>query len=165
MDQVSESYVKNYADRIERVVQEYEQSIAQQLSEQYLKKTKWSDRLADSIAAFGGSWKFIILFGLFLCCWITLNTISLIRHFDAPPFILLNLILSFIAAFQAPVIMMSQNRQAARDKHESVIDFAINYKAETEIDDMQSHLHRIEAQIAEIKELLKSKIEKSSLNG
>lgn len=62
--------------------------------------------------------------------------------------------MSFIAAFQAPVIMMSQNRQAARDKHESIIDFAINYKAEQEIDDMQSHLHRIEGELIEIKKLL-----------
>jgi uncharacterized membrane protein len=120
--------------------------------------------LADKIAAFGGSWKFIIVFSIFLFSWIVLNTVSLITHFDPPPFILLNLILSFIAAFQAPVIMMSQNRQAARDKHESVIDFAINYKAEMEIDDMQSHLHRIEAQIAELKELLgKTSIHGNSL--
>ena len=76
------------------------------------------------------------------------------KHFDKPPFILLNLILSFIAAFQAPVIIMSQNRQASRDKHESIIDFAINYKAEQEIDDMQSHLHRMEAEIMTIKQLL-----------
>lgn len=154
MDNAGVNQVKNYAERIERVVQDYEQSIAQQLSERYLHSTKWSDQLADRIAAFGGSWKFIIFFGLFLSLWIALNTISLVTHFDPPPFILLNLILSFIAAFQAPVIMMSQNRQAARDKHESVIDFAINYKAEMEIDDMQSHLHRIEAQIAELKGLL-----------
>jgi uncharacterized membrane protein len=79
------------------------------------------------------------------------------------PFILLNLCLSFIAAFQAPVIMMSQNRQAERDKHEAVIDFAINYKAEQEVDDMQHHLHQIEKDIAEIKktleELRQSKID------
>jgi uncharacterized membrane protein len=82
------------------------------------------------------------------------NSLGFTKHFDKPPFILLNLILSFIAAFQAPVIMMSQNRQAARDKHESIIDFAINYKAEQEIDDMQSHLHRMEAEIMSIKQLL-----------
>ena len=154
MDSTSVNQVKNYTERIERVVQDYEKSIAQQLSEQYRQSTKWSDQLADKIAAFGGSWKFIIVFSLFLSLWIVLNTINLVTHFDPPPFILLNLLLSFIAAFQAPVIMMSQNRQAARDKHESVIDFAINYKAEMEIDDMQSHLHRIEAQIAELNEKL-----------
>ena len=68
----------------------------------------------------------------------------------------MNLCLSFIAAFQAPIIMMSQNRQAARDKHESIIDFAINYKAEQEIDDMQGHLHRIEGELTQIKQLLAS---------
>ena len=62
-----------------------------------------------------------------------------------------------IAAFQAPIITMSQNRQAARDKHESIIDFAINYKAEQEIDDMQKHLHRMEAELKEIKELLRER--------
>jgi uncharacterized membrane protein len=67
---------------------------------------------------------------------------------------LLNLILSFIAAFQAPIIMMSQNRQAARDKHESIIDFAINYKAEQEIDDLQSQLHRIQDELRTISHLL-----------
>ena len=64
---------------------------------------------------------------------------------------------SYYAAFQAPIIMMSQNRQAARDKHESIIDFAINYKAEQEIDDMQRHLHRMEMELKEIKELLRER--------
>jgi uncharacterized membrane protein len=89
-----------------------------------------------------------------LAIWIIWNTLQFTYHFDSPPFILLNLILSFIAAFQAPIIMMSQNRQASRDKNESVIDFAINYKAEQEIDDMQSHLHRIEKELSEVKALL-----------
>ncbi|KLU62092.1 hypothetical protein CEB3_c16110 [Peptococcaceae bacterium CEB3] len=157
MEEDCENYVKNYADRTGRVVEEYEASIACNIDAEYLKNTKWPDQLADRIAAFGGSWNFIILFSLFLCCWLVLNTVRFVGHFDPPPFILLNLILSFIAAFQAPIIMMSQNRQAARDKHESVLDFAINYKAEREVDDMQSHLHRIEAQSAEIKELLRDR--------
>ncbi|CAA7599854.1 Protein of unknown function DUF1003 [Acididesulfobacillus acetoxydans] len=157
MDEDCVNYVKNYADRTGRVVEEYEASIACNIDAEYLKSTKWPDRLADRIAAFGGSWKFIILFSLFLLSWVILNSVRFFWHFDPPPFILLNLVLSFIAAFQAPIIMMSQNRQAARDKHESVVDFAINYKAEREVDDMQSHLHRIEAQIAEIRELLNAK--------
>lgn len=151
------NHVKDYTNRIQRLVEEYENSISQQLNEEYLKNTNWSDRLADRFASFGGSWRFIILFGLFLASWMTWNTVHGTWHFDPSPFILLNLVLSFIAAFQAPVIMMSQNRQAARDKHESLIDFSINYKAEFEIDDMQSHLHRIEAEIAEIKKLLLTK--------
>ncbi|MGX4588295.1 DUF1003 domain-containing protein [Paenibacillus chitinolyticus] len=141
--------------RIDRLVDHYEKSILSHLDEEYVKKTRWSDRIADRIAFFGGSWKFIIYFALFLAVWITWNTLPFTPlHFDQAPFILLNLCLSFVAAFQAPVIMMSQNRQAARDKHESVIDFAINYKAEQEIDAMQSHLHRIENELTEVKLLL-----------
>ena len=75
-------------------------------------------------------------------------------HFDVAPFILLNLILSFTAAFQAPFIIMSQNRQAIRDKHEAVVDFSINYKAELEIDDIQKHLHHLELQVADIHHML-----------
>ncbi|GIP19970.1 DUF1003 domain-containing protein [Paenibacillus sp. J22TS3] len=141
--------------RIDRLVDSYEKSILSHLDDAYQRKTSWSDRLADQIASFGGSWKFITYFAVFLLVWIMWNSLPFIKvHFDEPPFILLNLCLSFIAAFQAPLIMMSQNRQAARDKHESIIDFAINYKAELEIDDMQSHLHRIEGELKEIKKLL-----------
>ncbi|BBH19162.1 hypothetical protein Back11_05070 [Paenibacillus baekrokdamisoli] len=141
--------------RIDRLVNHYEKSILSHLDEEYLRKTSWSDRIADRMAYFGGSWRFIIYFAIFLVVWITWNEVPFTPfHFDNAPFILLNLCLSFVAAFQAPVIMMSQNRQAARDKHESIIDFAINYKAEQEIDDMQSHLHRIESELLEVKKLL-----------
>ncbi|GIM46736.1 hypothetical protein DNHGIG_22850 [Collibacillus ludicampi] len=149
---------KDDVARIDRLVNDYETRIMSHLDELYLKKTTWADRLADRMAVFGGSWKFIIWFALFLTFWMVWNTLPFTRHyhFDEPPFILLNLCLSFIAAFQAPIIMMSQNRQAARDKHEALIDFAINYKAEQEIDDMQSHLHRIEGELLQIKQLLSS---------
>lgn len=134
--------------RIDRLVDDYEKGILNRLEEEYTNKTTYPDRIADRIAQFGGSWKFIISFGIVLVAWMVWNLLVVTKtfHFDEPPFILLNLCLSFLAAFQAPVIMMSQNRQTARDKHESVIDFAINYKAELEIDDIQSHLHRIEAE-------------------
>ncbi len=141
--------------RIDRLVDTYESSIIARLDNDYVNKTKFSDRIADRIASFGGSWKFIIIFFIFLLCWTLWNSLPFTSpHFDGPPFILLNLCLSFIAAFQAPIIMMSQNRQAARDKHESVIDFAINYKAEQEIDDLQGHLHRIEGELKEIRRLM-----------
>lgn len=144
--------------RIDRMVGSYEKRILSHLDEDYQKMSRRSDRVADRIAAFGGSWKFIISFATFLALWIVWNTLPLFTsvRFDKPPFILLNLCLSFIAAFQAPLILMSQNRQAARDKHESIIDFAINYKAEQEIDDMQRHLHRMEKELGEIKKLLKA---------
>lgn len=143
--------------RIDRLVDRYEKEILMHLDDQYIRKTSWSKRLADKMAAFGGSWKFIIYFGIFLVAWMVWNIIQWTApwHFDSPPFILLNLCLSFLAAFQAPIIMMSQNRQAARDKHESVIDFAINYKSEQEIDDMQSQLHQIQDELIEIKNVLK----------
>lgn len=142
--------------RIDQMVESYEKRVAARLDEDYEQHARRSDRVADKVAAFGGSWTFIIIFACFLLVWITINLLPFLGlQFDPKPFILLNLILSFIAAFQAPIIMMSQNRQAARDKHESIIDFAINYKAEQEIDDMQKHLHRMEAELAEIKGLLK----------
>ncbi|ODG90352.1 hypothetical protein BED47_12395 [Gottfriedia luciferensis] len=145
--------------RIDRLVDRYESEILQHLNSDYTQRTKLSERIADKIAQFGGSWKFIIWFSCTLAVWMIWNSLSFTKafHFDSAPFILLNLCLSFIAAFQAPVIMMSQNRQAARDKHESVIDFAINYKAEQEIGDMQSRLTNIENQLAEIRDLLKQK--------
>ncbi|MBP2000512.1 putative membrane protein [Paenibacillus shirakamiensis] len=145
---------KNHTARIDRLVDHYEKSILAHLDDEYIRKTRWPDRVADTIASFGGSWKFMILFALFLSTWLIWNTVPFTHHYDGPPFILLNLCLSFVAAFQAPIIMMSQNRQAARDKHESIIDFAINYKAESEIDEMQTQLHRIEDDLIFMKELL-----------
>lgn len=150
-------YVKDYAERLQRVVNDYEHTIVEHLNYEYSKQTRWPDKLADRIAAFGGSWSFILVFASFLIIWILINTLNFIKHFDPAPFILLNLILSFIAAFQAPIIMMSQNRQAAREKRESIIDFAINYKAELEVDDIQAHLHRIEDELAQLKGLLQER--------
>lgn len=100
----------------------------------------WSfgERLADKIATFGGSWAFLICFAVFLAIWIIVNTVVMIsRPADPYPFILLNLILSCLAAIQAPVIMMSQNRQEAKDRLRSQNDYQINLKAELEI----RHLH------------------------
>ncbi len=145
---------KEALKRIDRLVDHYESSILSHLNEEYLNRTSWSERLADRISNFGGSWKFILLFSVFLVIWMIWNSVSFTRHFDSRPFILLNLILSFIAAFQAPIIMMSQNRQAVRDKHESIIDFAINYKAEQEIDDIQSEIHNLKEEILSLKEWL-----------
>lgn len=132
--------------RVDEIVAEYKRTILNRIDDEYNKNTKFSNKVADQIAQFGGSWKFIIIFGIILFMWMLFNTLALTKsfHFDEAPFILLNLCLSFLAAFQAPIIMMSQNRQAARDKNESIVNFAINYRAEEEVDDMQGHLHRIE---------------------
>ena len=98
----------------------------------------FGERLADKIASFGGSWSFLICFAIFLAIWIIVNTVVMVSHpADPYPFILLNLILSCIAAIQAPVIMMSQNRQEAKDRLRSQNDYQISLKAELEI----QHLH------------------------
>jgi CRP/FNR family cyclic AMP-dependent transcriptional regulator len=96
-------------------------------------------RVADRVATFGGSWTFIFTFAAVLLVWVVLNTAALFRdHFDPYPFILLNLFLSMIAAIQAPVIMMSQNRQAAKDRLKADADYEVNLKAELEV----AQLHR-----------------------
>ena len=96
----------------------------------------WSlgERLADRIAVFGGSWTFLICFGVFLLLWVGANSLVLLwRPLDPYPFILLNLVLSCLAAVQAPIIMMSQNRQEAKDRLRSQHDYQVNLKAELEI--------------------------------
>ena len=94
--------------------------------------------MADKIATFGGSWTFLICFAVFLCIWIGINSLALImRPFDPYPYIFLNLMLSCLAAVQAPIIMMSQNRQEAKDRIRSQHDYQVNLKAELEI----RHLH------------------------
>ena len=98
------------------------------------KNLSFGQRIADQIAFFGGSWTFIIFFFLFILLWISLNIFILAtRSFDPYPFILLNLILSCLAAIQAPIIMMSQNRKEEKDRQRSEHDYKINLKAELEI--------------------------------
>ena len=112
--------------------------LASNIAEQFETKLTFGERLSDRIASFGGSWRFIILFGVVLVLWIILNAALLLnRGFDPYPFILLNLILSCLAAMQAPIIMMSQNRAELRDRLRSENDYKINLKAELEI----RHLH------------------------
>jgi len=129
---------------------------------------KWSigERLADRIATFGGSWAFLICFGAFLALWIGMNSIVFVwRPRDPYPFIFLNLILSCLAAIQAPIIMMSQNRQEAKDRIRSQHDYQVNLKAELEIrqlhekiDHLLSHQCDRLAQIQEIQLDLLSEI-------
>jgi uncharacterized membrane protein len=96
-------------------------------------------RLADRVAAFGGSWPFIVVFCAVMLLWVVVNTWVLAeKTFDPYPYILLNLILSMLAALQAPIIMMSQNRQAAKDRLQADLDYRINLKAELEV----AHLHK-----------------------
>ena len=101
----------------------------------------FGERVADKVAQFGGSWPFIGLFGAILVIWMLINTWLLARHpFDPYPFILLNLVLSTLAAIQAPVIMMSQNRQAHKDRLQAQQDYEINLMAEIEIRDLHDKM-------------------------
>jgi uncharacterized membrane protein len=111
------------------------------------KSSTFGERLADQVAAVGGSWKFIIGFGVFILLWALLNTILLATHaFDPYPFIFLNLTLSMLAAVQAPLILMSQNRAAARDRLVANHDYEVNLKAEIEIASLHEKLDQIRAQ-------------------
>ncbi len=106
----------------------------------------WSfgERLADKIADFGGSWSFLICFAIFLIIWIGINSLVLLwRPLDPYPFIFLNLILSCLAAIQAPIIMMSQNRQEAKDRIRSQHDYQVNLKAELEIRQLHEKLDHL----------------------
>jgi uncharacterized membrane protein len=124
-------------DEVVESLQQHE-ILSSDISKQFEKKLTFGERLSDTIAAFGGSWTFIILFSVVLFVWVVVNSFVLAnRAFDPYPYILMNLVLSAIAALQAPVIMMSQNRSEARDRLRGENDYKINLKAELEI----RHLH------------------------
>lgn len=108
------------------------------------------DRLADTIARIGGSWRFIIISLIFLAIWVSANAFLLRGQlkFDPYPFVFLNLVLSMVAALQAPVIMMSQNRQSAKDRLVANTDYEVNLKAELEILALHEKIDRLEAQQA-----------------
>ena len=110
---------------------------------------KWHERLSDRVAEIGGSWIFILGFAATLVAWVLLNSLLLARPFDSYPFIFLNLLLSMLAAVQAPIIMMSQNRMAAHDRLQARRDFEVNLKAELEILGLHAKLDRLLARIDE----------------
>lgn len=103
-------------------------------------KITFGVKLADKVASFGGSWKFIILFAAIVIGWMTLNNMMNQKAFDPYPFILLNLVLSCLAAFQAPVILMSQNRQSEKDRKRSEHEYLINLKAELQVRELNSKI-------------------------
>jgi uncharacterized membrane protein len=142
------------------------ETLAKDVDTEFEQEWSFGERLADRIAAFGGSWTFLICFAAFLMVWIGINSLVLYyRPFDPYPYILLNLLLSCLAAIQAPIIMMSQNRQEAKDRLRSQHDYQVNLKAELEIrhlhekvDHLLSHQWERLAQIQEIQVELLSKI-------
>ena len=115
----------------------HHQTVADNVEQELEVHRSFGERAADHVAEFGGSWHFIILFGVVLVVWMALNVAMQTRAFDPYPFILLNLVLSCVAAVQAPVIMMSQRRTEAKDRARSLNDYQVNLKAELEI----RHLH------------------------
>jgi len=118
-----------------------EELIVQKLQQHSDESLSTGQRIADKVASFGGSWAFIITFCTILVCWIILNVILASGAFDPFPFILLNLILSCIAALQAPVIMMSQNRQEEKDRLRAENDYMVNLKAEIEIRNLHQKIN------------------------
>lgn len=125
-------------EREQRVIERLgnRQHISRNTDREFAETLTMGQRLADRVALFGGSWKFILIFMVMLLIWTALNTVVLTRlgkPFDPYPYIFLNLILSMLAALQAPVIMMSQNRHAAKDRIAAGHDYEVNLKAELEI--------------------------------
>jgi len=131
------------------------------VDQEYDSTLTFGQRLSDKIASFGGSWKFIIIFFCILVLWTSVNTLILaFKPFDPYPFILLNLILSCLAAIQAPIIMMSQNRQEAKDRLRASHDYQINLKAELEIRQLHQKLdHLLSRQWERLVEIQEVQIE------
>jgi CRP/FNR family cyclic AMP-dependent transcriptional regulator len=118
-------------------------------------ESTFGERIADSVARFGGSWNFIISFGIVLVAYSALNVVLHDRAWDPYPFILLNLFLSMLASIQAPVIMMSQNRQDTKDRLRSELDFDVNRRAETEIQSLSQKLNLLTDKISDVEELIR----------
>ncbi len=122
------------------------------------KEMTFGERIADVVAGFGGSWTFIISFIVGLVVYVTLSRIMGGKSWDPYPFILLNLFLSMLAAFQAPIIMMSQNRQDTKDRVRSELDFDVNRRAEAEIQGLARKLNLLGEKIGDVEELLRSQV-------
>jgi CRP/FNR family cyclic AMP-dependent transcriptional regulator len=119
---------------------------------------RFGDRVADSVARFGGSWTFIILFGVVLLLYTMTNTVLRGKAWDPYPFILLNLFLSMLAAIQAPVIMMSQNRQDTKDRVRGELDYDVNRRAEAEIQRLSNKLNLLNEKIGDVDDLLREQL-------
>ena len=127
------------------------------INQEYSSRASFGERLADRLAQVIGSWYFITIFLGIVLIYISYNCSILLRRpaFDKYPFVFLNLLLAIIAAIQAPIILMAQNRQASRERLRNDIDFEITVRGEQEIQDIQRHLHRVEDDVKRILEHLK----------
>ena len=125
--------LSNLEEEVLRSLKEHE-TLSRNINVEFERELTFGERVADHVAEFGGSWRFIISFAVILTVWIGVNSLALLREpFDPFPYILLNLVLSCLAAIQAPVIMMSQNRQEAKDRLRGEHDYRVNLKAELEV--------------------------------
>jgi CRP/FNR family transcriptional regulator, cyclic AMP receptor protein len=122
----------------------------------------FGEHIADSVASFGGSWTFIILFGIVLVVYTCINIALRGRAWDPYPFILLNLFLSMLAAIQAPVIMMSQNRQDKKDRLRSELDFEVNRRAEAEIQNLSRKLNMMTDKLGDLDDLMRERLSSSA---
>jgi uncharacterized membrane protein len=121
-------------------------------------KYTFGERIADVVASFGGSWTFIIVFAIVLVVWTAANVLLRGKAWDPYPFILLNLFLSMLAAIQAPVIMMSQNRQDKKDRLRSELDFDVNRRAEAEIQNLSRKLNQMTDQLGDLDDMLRNQV-------
>ncbi len=137
------------------------QTVSQNPNEEIEGSTTFGERMADRVASFGGSWTFIIAFTVTLIVWIMVNVVGLMaKPFDPYPFILLNLVLSSLAALQAPIIMMSQRRQETKDRMRAENDYRVNLKAELEIRQLHEKMdHQMAHQWDKLAELQQIQIE------
>jgi uncharacterized membrane protein len=134
--------------------------IAKNVEAIHEQQLSFGQRLSDKIADIAGSWTFILGFGAVLVIWVSLNSLALLHHWDAYPYILLNLMLSMLAAIQAPVILMSQNREESRDRIRAEHDYEVNLKAELEIEDLRNKLDELrERQWGELMDIQRQQLE------
>lgn len=140
-----DEHLKKLNEIVVKAIEE-EKLLSQKLKEFEESNPPFSSRVADRVASFGGSWKFILVFGFFMMLWMAANAYLLSKPFDPFPFILLNLILSTLAAIQAPIIMMSQNRKEEKDRQRAINDYLVNLKAEIEIRNVHQKLDLLMAE-------------------
>ncbi len=150
-----ESDYENIPLRERRVIEKIARKVAvsRNTNIEHQQALTFGERLADKVASFGGSWTFLMTFAAVLAAWVMLNSLLLAKAFDPYPYILLNLFLSMLASVQAPIIMMSQNRHATKDRIDAAHDYEVNLKAEIEI--MALHEKLDEMRSKDLAELLR----------
>ena len=148
------SYARAWGERAARIEREVvdkirrRERVSRNVEALHQERLTLGERFADRVADIAGSWTFILGFAAVLGVWVFVNSVAFVSHWDKYPYILLNLMLSTLAAVQAPVILMSQNRQEARDRLRSEHDYEINLKAEIEVQQIIEKLSEIQAMLS-----------------